>query len=218
MGGRFRGIVAGLLMLVALAAAAYGGWRWGDRVFPPIESRLGLEADSAAAEPVTPEVAQRTIERIDRFRGTGESAEMALGEAEVASVLRYSAPGVVPEGITPPEVELEGGRVHLSTRVALEAFPPVPELERLVGMLPDTVPVELDGSLMPFGEDEAALVVHRVRASGIPVPRRFVPRLLGALGREDRAGLPPDALIVPLPGGLRSAYIHSDSLILVATP
>lgn len=203
---------------MVVAAAAYGGWRWGDRLFPRVESWIGRGVDSTGAVAASPELAQRTLEKVERFRRAGDAAELALGQAEVASVLRYSAPGVVPEGVTPPDVELESGRLRLSTRVALSAFPSVPELERVLGILPDTVPVELDGSLMPFGDTEAALVVHRIEASGIPLPRRLIPRLLDALGRVDRAGLPPDAMIVPLPGGLRSAYIHSDSLILVATP
>lgn len=218
VGARARGCLFAVIAAVTVAAAAYGGWRWGDRVFPRVEGWIGVGTDSAATTAASPELAQRTMEKVEAFRRSGEPAELALGQSEVASVLRFAAPGVVPEGVTPPEVELRDGRVHLSTRVALSAFPPVPELERVMGMLPDTVPVELDGSLMPFGDTDAALVVHRIQASGIPLPGRLIPRLLEALGRVDRTGLPPDAMIVPLPGGLRSAYIHSDSLILVATP
>lgn len=202
---------------MVVVAAAYGGWRWGERVFPRVESWVGW-TDGTGSVKASPELAQRTVEKVEAFRRSGESAEMALGQAEVASVLEYSAPGVLPRGISPPDVELRDGRVRLSTRVAISALPPMPELERVLGILPDTVPVEIDGSLMPFGDTEAALVVHRIQASGIPLPRRLIPRLLETLGRTDRTALPPDALIVPLPGGLRSAYILSDSLILVAAP
>lgn len=212
-----RGCLGVTLSVVLVVGAAYGGWRWGESVFPRVESWVG-GSDSARERAASPELAQRTVDKVDTFRRSGGSAELALGESEVASVLRYSAPGVLPGGISPPEVELRNGRVRLSSRVALSALPPVPELERVLGILPDTVPVEIDGSLMPFDDTETALVVHRIRASGIPLPRRLIPRLLEALGRTDRTALPPDAMIVPLPGGLRSAYILSDSLILVATP
>lgn len=166
----------------------------------------------------TPELAQETVERVETFRRSGEAAELALGGNEVASVLRYSATGFLPDGISRPELELTEGRVRLSAQVVLAELPQIPELERMLGMLPDTLPVELEGSLLPFGDEDLAFVVHRIRASSVPLPRRLTPRILEALGRRDRPGLPPDAMLLPLPGGLRSAYILSDSLILVTAP
>jgi hypothetical protein len=50
----------------------------------------------------------------------------------------------------------------------------------------------------------------------VPLPSRTIPGILRALGRVHREGLPPDALAVPLPGGLASAYVEEDSLVLVA--
>jgi hypothetical protein len=50
----------------------------------------------------------------------------------------------------------------------------------------------------------------------VPIPPRLVPEILKALGRTETAGLPPDALAVPLPRGLRAAYVRSDTLVLVA--
>ena len=42
----------------------------------------------------------------------------------------------------------------------------------------------------------------------------MIPRILTAMGRTGEPGLPPEALLVPLPSGLASAYILTDSLIL----
>lgn len=218
MAFRTSGCVAGPLAVAAVVLAAFAGWRWGDRLFPRMEGWLDLEAENGVEATVSPELAQRTAERVEGLRAEGEPAELALGSGEVASVLRYTAPGVLPGGVTPPEVELRDGRMTLRSRVAVDAFPPVPELERLLGILPDTLPVSVDGSLMPFGDEGAALIVHRVRASGLPLPRRITPRILELLGRSDEPGLPPEAVRVPLPRGVRTAYIHSDSLILVADP
>lgn len=218
MSGRGRGCAFGLLAILALLGAAYGGWRWGDHVFPRLDPRSEVESGAEAPPAASPELARAAVEKVEAARRAGDPVEVALGGGEVESVLRYAAPGVLPEGLSPPEVELREGRVHLAARVSVDAMPPVPELERVLGMLPDTVPVELDGSLMPFGEADAALVVHRIRASGIPLPRRLVPALLEALGREERAGLPPDAIVVALPEGIRSAYVRGDSLVLIAGP
>lgn len=208
------------LAAAALLAAAYGGWRWGGRLFPRAGSWVGREAADASAaadgKAPGPELARRTVEEVDRFRRSSGPTEMALGQAEVGSVLRYSATGMLPDGVSPPDVELQGGHVHLSTRVDLASFPRLEDLDRMRALLPDTVPVEMDAALMPFGQRGAALVVYRVKAGGIPLPRSVIQRLLESMGRMDRPGLPPEAMLVPLPAGLRSAYILSDSLILVA--
>lgn len=218
MATRTAGCVSAPLAVAAVLIAAFAGWRWGDRVFPRVESWIGVEAEAEARSDVTPDVAQRAVEKVDALREREEPSELALGGDEVASVLRYAAPGVLPAGVAPPEIELADGGMTVSTRVAVDAFPPVPELERVLGILPDTVPVRIDGSLMPFGDEGAALVVHRIRVSGLPLPRRLTPRVLELLGRRSEPGLPPEAMTVPLPRGLRTAYIHSDSLILVAAP
>ena len=44
----------------------------------------------------------------------------------------------------------------------------------------------------------------------------MIPEILKALGREYVAGLPDDAIAIPLPAGLKTAYILRDSLVLVS--
>lgn len=215
--GWLRGCFGLLALGVLLLASAYAGWRWGEAVFPRLGRWTGVAAVAdGESERADPDLARRTLERVDALRSGGVDGELALGEAEVESVVRYGAPGVLPEGVSGTEVEVRSGRLRLSARVAVDDVPRVPELERLLGVLPDTVPVSLDASLMPFGERGAALVVHRIHASGVPLPRAVIPSVLTALGRTDRPGLPPEAMTVPLPAGVRSAYIRADSLILVA--
>ena len=139
---------------------------------------------------------------------------MAMSGSGLTSVLRYSVPRLMPDGVLDPEVILEDGRVYLRAKVALRLFPDLPDLGPIIGILPDTLDVALQASLMPFGNGMATLLVHRVEASRIPLPRRMVPGILTAMGRKGRPGLPPEALLVPLPSGLGSAYILTDSLIL----
>ena len=71
---------------------------------------------------------------------------------------------------------------------------------------------------MPFGKDTAALLVRQIEASRIPLPRSLIPEILEAMGRVEEEGLPPEAITVPLPTGLGSAYILTDSLILSNHP
>jgi hypothetical protein len=201
--------------LILLVLAAYAGWRWGPQVFPQLHEWLGItgveEIDGVVS---SPEMADSVMAMVQIFRrGTGQS-QLALGGSELTSVLRYSVPSLVPDGVFNPEVRLEGGRVNLSAKVALGSFPDLPELGPIIGILPDTLDVALQASLMPFGNGMAALLVHRLEASRIPLPRRMIPGILTAMGRTGRPGLPPEALLLPLPSGLGSAYILTDSLIL----
>jgi hypothetical protein len=87
-----------------------------------------------------------------------------------------------------------------------------------VALLPDTVPISIQGTLAPFGVRQAALHIDRIEASRIPLPTRYIPEVLAALGRVPADGLPSNALLVPLPSGLSAAYVLRDSLVLVANP
>lgn len=205
-----------LITLALLLGAAYAGWRWGPLVFPRIQEWMvgsGEVRPTDAAAP-SPALADSVWQRIQGLQTAGEGSRLALGGREITSVLRYSLQGLVPEGVHDPEVSLQGGRMLLKARVALAAFPALPDLGSVLDLLPDTVDVELQASLLPFGEDAAALVVHSIDASRIPLPRRVIPDILRAMGRRDHPGLPPEALLVPLPAGLGSAYILTDSLVL----
>jgi len=213
--GCLRSCTGRVVLLLLLVAAAYVGWRWGPAVFPRVEEWLGGEPVETVEEPSpTPELADSVMGRVQAFReGQGEG-RMALGGREITSVLRYTVPGLIPRGVQEPVVRLRDDRVDLRARVSLGSFPELPDLGPVLGMLPDTVDVELEASLMPFGREEAALLVHGLEASRIPLPRRMIPEILSAIGRAERGGLPPDALAVPLPAGVSSAYVLSDSLIL----
>ena len=106
--------------------------------------------------------------------------------------------------------------MRLSARVALAAFPKLPRLEEVIGLLPDTVSIRLSGSLVSVDQRHLALVVDEIEAARIPLPGRMVGDVLAGFGREAPRGLPRDALSVPLPDGVRSVYVQRDSLVLVA--
>ncbi len=214
----FRSLLGKLLLLLILAGAAYGLWHWWPSVLPGIQSFSGRPASTLSHGPApTQALADSVVERVQAFRRSGDG-ELALGGREVTSVLRYSIPGLIPSGIRDPNVDFGDGRVHLTARVVLSEFPDLPDLGRVLGILPDTLNVVVEAALVPFGEEESALLVHSIEASRIPIPRRLFPEILRAMGRVDRPGLPPEALAVPLPAGLESAYILTDSLILSSIP
>lgn len=204
---------AALLLLVLMAA--YAGWRWGPEVFPKVHEWLGISEAADDTDPVaTQELADSVFTRVQDLRRGEGAGLLALGDDELTSVLRFSTGGLIPEGISDPQVRLREGRVRFRAQVALSSFPDLPDLGPVIGLLPDTLDVSLEASMTPFGEGRAALLVHRLEASRIPLPGRLIPEILTAMGRSDEPGLPPEGLMVPLPSGLASAYILTDSLFL----
>ena len=215
MPGCLKSLSRKVALLFLLVAAAYAGWQWGPAVFPRIQEWLGGMAGEPGESVVSsPVLADSAIARAQRLiRGEGGD-RLALGGEELTSVLRFGVPNLVPAGVVDPEVRIDDGRVHLRAQVALAAFPDLPDLGPVLGILPDTVEVTLEGSLMQIGSGEAALLVHSVEAARIPLPRRMIPQILAAMGRGDQEGLAPEAYPILLPPGLAGAYILADSLIL----
>jgi hypothetical protein len=84
--------------------AAYGGWRWGGVVFPGLLQRLGIGDAAVESRPEpSPQVAQRTLVRFERFRSGGNREdELSLEGIEVSSVVRFALSGRLPEGVNDP--------------------------------------------------------------------------------------------------------------------
>lgn len=213
------GFLRRVMLLGVVVAAAWAGWRWGGRIFPGLEAWVAgrvehLRASRDGGGEADPALAEAAMLRYDAF-AAGEGADsLVLRAAEVSSLLRHALPGIVPPGASHPTVRFEDGAALVRVEVALSALPRVPELEGILEMLPETVPLELRGVLEPRGPGELALRATGIEASRIPIPRRFFPSILEALGREDRPRLPADAVAVPLPPGVGSAYIAADRLVL----
>lgn len=198
-------------------SVAYAGFRWGDRVFPTLERWAGSDGAVEVGPVPSPGLAEATLDRFEDFRdGRLPEGRLLLGGAELTSVIRYSLPGLLPPGVDEPLVDFQDQSMLLSARVAVSAFPDLPALDEVLGLLPDTVMIEMRASLFQLGADHAALHVERVEASRIPLPGRMVPGILEALGRADRPGLPRDAMALPLPDGVDSAFVQDGHLVLVA--
>lgn len=214
--GCLRSCAGRLAALAVLGVAAGAAWLYWPVLSPRLSGFAGPEEPAAVV--ASPELADATLDRFERFRAGAEGDRIALGSAELSSVVRYALPGILPPGVSEPTVELVDGRLVLSAHVATAAFPDLPALDPVIGMLPDTVSVRMDGELAPFGRRSLAFHVDAIEASRIPLPARLVPEVLAGLGRTHRDGLPPDALHVPLPAGLESVFVLRDSLVLVSEP
>lgn len=203
------GKIAGLVILLGLGAVL---WLWGPDLVQRARSGNPLPAGPAPS----PELAESTLDRFEALRGGEGDGLLRLGDAELTSVVRFALPGLLPQGMDEPTVTLRDGRVVISADVAVASFPELPSLDDVIGLLPDTVRLQFRGTIAPFDEERVALFVDQVEASRIPLPDRYVPRILEALGRPRVRDLAADAVAIPIPEGLEAIYVLRDSMILVA--
>ena len=212
--GCLRSCLGKIILLVLLIAAAFAGWLWGPAVFPRVEDWLS-RTDDTPETLASPERAEAVMDRFELLRSGGVGDQMSLNSIDIVSVLHYSVPGILPDGFSNPVVGLADGSVTLTVQVVIETFPKLRDLGNVLGFLPDTITVSLEGTLTPLDERRAALIVHEIQASFIPLPDAVIPEILTAFGREYVGGLSDDALAIPLPSGIRSAHILRDRLVLV---
>ena len=216
MGRTFKRLVTRVALAVMVVLAAYAGWKWGYAVFPGVEERLGIAQTGTAELPVTPETAARATARIREFRGS-EEPELKLESSEVSSLLRYSAPGMLPAGVMEPSVSFVEERIEFQAVVLPGEIPDLPYLGGLLGLLPDTVDILVVGSLLPSSEEGTLLHIEGIELQGWPVPPNSVPEIMAALGRVSPPGVPESAVLVPALGGLKGADIEDGGLVLVRT-
>jgi len=215
MYGCLRNCLGNVVLLLLLVGGGAAAWTWGPDV---VERFRNAGAAEPSANVASPELSDATLDRFEAFQRGGAGSELRLGDAQLSSLVRYALPGALPPGVDEPSVTVKDGRIGVSARVALSIFPDLPALREIVSLLPDTVTIEVGGTLVPFTEGRSALYVDRMDAARVPIPPRLFPEILTALGRTDVKDLPRDAMLVPLPQGLRSAYVLRDSLVLVSNP
>lgn len=207
-GGCLRGaarLFAGVLLVAAGALA------WANR------DGLGAAWDRVFEGPrSSPELAAQAEEKLARLGGADGVAQVALNGQELQSLIDYRWAGFLPDDVVDPRVEVADGRVTLEAGVARARFAQIRDLEEIVAFLPDTTALRAVTTFTPLSAEKVALEVHELGAAGIPVPRRLIPLILGRFRGSDEPGLPPNALAIPLPAGIRNVYAEGDSLVFQA--
>jgi hypothetical protein len=207
-GGCIRRTVA-LVLMVALTGTAF---LFRERL---VSAWRDLRGTQVVAETASPELAAAAEAKLEALR-TGEARTVALSAAELQSLLLFRYHGMLPGFLHDPSVELRGDRLRLRARVPVDNLPHVDGLGEAAAFLPDTTELTIGGRLLPLGNGRVAFAVEEVSAQRFPLPRRLVPGALERLGRRDEPGLPRDAMALPLPPGAATAYIRTDSLVLLS--
>ena len=171
------------------------------------------ETEETATGP-SPELAEVAAGKLARLKA-GETQSVSLSENELQSLLQFKYRQILPAFVDSPRVELNEGKIEVHARVPVDRLPQLNELGEAAGFLPDTTEVAVIGQILPLRNGRVALAVDQVRAARIPLPKRLIAGALRKLGRKEEAGLPKDALAVPLPPGADAAYVRGDSLVFM---
>lgn len=206
-----------LLLLIILVALGAFAWTHRDR----IRQRLPGAAVAEGSEPVelqpSAELADIAGAKLENLKkGRAESA--TFHSTELQSLLQFRFVQLLPAFVDSPRVELRNGELEVKARVPADRLPSISGLGDAAAFLPDTTDVSMTGRLLPLDNGRVALSIQDVKAAHIPLPQRLIPSALQRMGRRDEAGLPRNALALPLPPGVSSAYLDSDSLVLLARP
>jgi hypothetical protein len=203
------GCLRKVILLLVLLVLVGGAWLFRDQLRTAWRDFRG---ESGPEQP-SQELADAAARKLDDL-GTGEAEQVALSGAELESLLRYTYAGALPTFLEQPRIELVGDQLRLRARVPMDKLPRMDGLPAAAAFLPDTAELMIAGKLIPLSAGRVGFAVDNVSAAQVPLPGRLVPPALQQLGRRDEPGLPQDAIGVALPGGVSSAYIRRDSLVL----
>lgn len=211
-----RGCVTRVVVLVIVGGALVAAWRWGGALLPQQWQEWTEGWPGVASPPPSPSAgdAAAAVARYEALVEGEAGGEVRLSALEVTGALRYRVPREVPEALHQPFVRFRDEEVRIGGRVPRAELPNLPGPERFLAVLPDTLDLLLEGPLVPLDGGEVAMVVQRIRASGIPLPARARQSVLEILGRPGRRDLPSHVLPLRLPPGVTRAFVEGDALVL----
>lgn len=199
-----------VLLLLFVLVLVLAGWTLRYR----IKGLLGMGPEEVPYEtPPSEQLAQFADDKLQQLKD-GRADQVSFHAAELQSLLMFRFVQLLPAFVDSPHVHIREGKIEVAARIPVEHLPNISELGEAAGFLPDTTEVELIGTLIPLDSGRVGLSIEEVRAAQIPLPHRLVPNALQKLGRKPEKGLPKNALALPLPGGVGSAVVEHDSLIL----
>lgn len=193
---------------VVLAAAGWFGWRW----YAGGDPGTVVEEDAA-----TPAVARAAEARLVRFLQGEGAAQLRLSETEVTALVRYVYEHALPPGVANVRVFLLPDMVDIRLSSEPEKIPSLPGLlAPVLGVLADTVGVEVAGGLELVEGGRAMFLIDRIKVVGtpLPLPGRFVPLILAAIDRRSAPGLPPNSVVTLVPAAIGGIQVEDGALLL----
>ncbi len=202
--------IVSLVILVGLALAA---WHYRADLKRLWNQYVGHRTTAAARSPEEDSASAQA--KFHALLGARPPARTAFSQGELQALMRTRFAPVLPRWVDSAHIDLEGDKIRLSAKVPVARIPQVKELGEVAGLLPDSPEVAVKGQLIPVERGGVMLAVDQVSAAHIPVPRRLIAPVVSSLKRPGDPS-PPDALRLPLPRTVSSAYVRNDSLVVMS--
>jgi len=171
---------------------------------------FGRPIEEAMVGEISPAAAMNAERKLERLRMDG--GEARLGAEELTSLLRYRSEEWPVGILRSPAIVLEGEELRLVGYLAADDLPPIPEIERIRYLLPDSTGVVLAGRIrmdMPAG---TRFELTAVEMAGMPLPASFHESVAARL--DPRGGAPPGSVPLPLPEWITTARVDAGTLVL----
>jgi hypothetical protein len=207
-----RGCVGRVLVLLLVAGGAVLAWHNRDQLREAFDRSRGRTVE------VSPELAAQADSKLAELGEGGGLSRVALTASELQSLIEYRWGGLLPPDVGDPRVGLDNGRVTLEANVATARFARVSGMRDIVGFLPDTAGLRAVGTFVPMDNGQVGLEVHELSAASIPLPRQLIPPILARFPGAGDPSLPSNAIVIPLPPGIRTIFVSGDSMVFIANP
>ena len=196
MFGCLRRIGCVIIIAVALLAA----WYWYARVDEPAPTPTRTTRVGGQWEPLTPDGAERArmaLESLSDARGPGS---VFVSGGDLASYIFFSSANRLPATAQDVEAAVIGDQLAVRAVVPLKDLGAGQILGPLVAMLDDSDSLQFSGTLRVLQSEIGQYRVKQLQVAKLRIPAGLIPRILRQIDRGDRpAGVPPDALVLPIP-------------------
>ncbi|TVR64415.1 MAG: hypothetical protein EA422_06730 [Gemmatimonadales bacterium] len=215
--GCFGGCLGRIFALAILVMLIWAAWRFGPEVAERLPHRP-LQEEGHSPEVLDALGREVWADLSAWVTAHGGVDPFLMGGMEAEALFHHRAEVLLPPSLSAPRMEVEGGEVRASVRVARSLLPAVPELDRIQDVLPDSVTVAVRGGILTDRDGQGVFLIRRLDVAGVPVPRRFHDPILSALNLERGPDLPEGSVVFPLPAGVESLHASGGFLILRREP
>jgi hypothetical protein len=206
----------GCLVVIAIIAAI--AWLTSDRWLPRITGREPVATAGPVWEPITPQGAERTRQKLTQLSQPSGPVFGNLSGGDVASYVYQALAKQLPASSENIQAAVIGDRLYIRASVRLQDLGGTSVLGPLAGVLGDREQMQFGGTFHVIRPQLAEFQVKDIKLRDLSLPQAMIPRVLSQTERGSRPeGLSPDGLPLVVPKYLGDVRIANGRVTLYKT-
>ena len=206
----------GCLVVIAVIAAV--AWLTSDRWLPHITGREPVATAGPVWEPITPQGAERTRQKLAQLSQPSGPVFGNLSGGDVASYVYQALAKQLPASSENIQAAVIGDRLYIRASVRLQDLGGTSVLGPLAGVLGDREQMQFGGTFHVIRPQLAEFQVKDIKLRDFSLPQAMIPRVLSQTERGSRPdGLSPDGLPLVVPKYLGDVRIADGRVTLYKT-